>query len=272
MKLLAVLGNPVSHSRSPEIHQGFAAISGLEIDYQKILVPAGGFDHTARKLLASGAVGFNITVPNKKDAFRFCDEVTEMAQRAHAVNTVQRLADGRLVGHNTDGPGLVTDITVNLGWSLANKRVLIVGAGGAVQGIVASLLAEGPTMVDIVNRTHQRAIDIVMRENDDRLQARHLDELDTAYDLVISGSSAGLETDSLAIELPGEIIGTDTRGYDMIYASGLTPFLRWCERNGAREYCDGLGMLVEQAALAFQIWFGQTVPTSEMIKQVRSEL
>ncbi|HIG42115.1 MAG: shikimate dehydrogenase [bacterium] len=272
MKLLAVLGNPVSHSRSPEIHQAFATACGLEIDYRKIRVPKGRFDDTARKLLASGAVGFNITVPNKNDAFRFCDQVTEMAQKAQAVNTVQHLADGRLVGHNTDGPGLVTDITVNLGWSLADKRVLVVGAGGAVQGVAASLLAKGPATIDIVNRTHQRAIDIMIRENDDRLRARHLHELGTAYDLVISGSSAGLETGSQAIELPGEIIGTNTRSYDMIYARELTPFLRWCRRNGAREYCDGLGMLVEQAALAFQIWFGQVVATSKVIKQVRGTL
>jgi shikimate dehydrogenase len=187
------------------------------------------------------------------------------------------LDDGRLAGHNTDGPGLVTDLTVNLGWLVTGKRVLILGAGGAVQGIVASLLSEQPECIDITNRTHQKAVDIAARVNDSRLQARHLQakqkpHLNRSYDLVISGTSAGLDAGSDVIRLPSEIIGESTCCYDMIYANKLTPFLVWCQNCGCKELSDGLGMLVEQAGLAFQTWFNQSVETSDVIRQLRREL
>ncbi len=271
MNLLGVLGNPVEHSRSPEIHALFAASCGIEVDYRKIQVPPKAFVEVAEAFIESGALGFNITVPNKNDAFNFADEVSSEAEQAQAVNTIKVESDGRIIGYNTDGPGIVADIA-NQGWSISKKRMLIIGAGGAVQGVVGSLLAEDPKKIDIVNRTSEKATAIANRMADPRLEARTYEDLEEEYDVILSGTSAGLTGSSGTVQLPVRIVGKDTLCYDMIYGNEVTPFLKWCAEADCADTCDGLGMLVEQAALAFRIWFGEMTDTGYVINKLRESL
>ena len=281
MNLLGVLGNPIAHSRSPQIHHYFARTLGLTLDYQKVLVEDGRFSATAQAFLARGAMGFNITLPHKHDAFLLADRVDAAAEIAQAVNTIKVEDDGSLSGFNTDGPGLVAAIVRRLGWVIQGKQILVLGAGGAVQSVMVSLLAESPASIHLYNRTEARAQGLVQRLldtgcNDGRLACRRLDELASRYDLIISGSSAGLTalTQTPAAEqntaLPPLVIGPNSACFDMIYGTDVTPFMHWCRHQGARMTSDGLGMLVEQAALAFEIWFGRAVETVPLIQRLRA--
>ena len=268
---LGVLGNPVAHSRSPEIHQQFAAASGISLSYEKVLVPDGTFSSVASDFLDSG-FGFNITLPCKRDAWQFVDEVSKRANQAEAVNTISRTADGKLRGDNTDGPGLVNDLVQNLGWPLADRKILVIGAGGAVSGVLASLLAEGPGVLHVTNRTFEKAQKLEQKFAG--ATAIALDQLQESYDLVINGTSAGLSQQDL--EIPGSVITGKTHCYDMIYGPGTTRFNQWCLKQAECDVADGLGMLVEQAALAFMIWFGgqvNTAPdTQAVIETIRNTL
>jgi shikimate dehydrogenase len=271
MNLLAVVGNPVSHSLSPQIHEMFAAQFDLNITYKKIESPLAGFRETVEAFIEQGAIGFNITVPFKFEAFQLVDTLSRQAKHARAVNTVKRNESGLLEGYNTDGLGLVKDITQNLGWSLAGKRVLILGAGGAVSGILEPILNEDPNCIHIFNRTHAKA-ETMADQYHSKVQAVVLGDLLKNYDLVISGSSAGLASiDSAGTEMliPQHVIGENTFCYDLIYSKVETPFLSVCRSRGAKEAVDGLGMLAEQAALAFEIWFGELPNTGPIIKKLR---
>jgi shikimate dehydrogenase len=268
---LGVLGNPVAHSRSPDIHQQFASTTGISLSYEKVLVPDGAFTAAASEFLESG-FGFNITLPCKHDAWQFVDEASESANLAEAVNTISRTADGKLRGDNTDGPGLVNDLVKNLGWPIKDKQVLVIGAGGAVSGVLASLLAEVPGVLHVTNRTHEKAQRLEQKFAGSTAVAG--DRLQKTYDLVINGTSAGLSRQDL--EIPGSVITQNTRCYDMIYGSGTTRFNQWCLKQAECEVADGLGMLVEQAALAFMIWFGGQVSaapdTQSVIDTIRNTL
>ncbi len=264
---LAVLGNPIEHSRSPEIHGLFAEQTGIELDYQKVLVPEGGFVSVADKFLVDG-LGFNVTLPCKHDAFEFVAEKTRAADQAQAVNTVVK-RDDTTIGDNTDGPGLVRDITRNLGWTIQGRKILILGAGGAVSGVLGSLLDEGPEAIQIYNRTAEKATALADRFNDSRLGAVDKASLEASYPLIINGTSAGLMGESL--DLPESIIGSGSQCYDMVYGPEITMFNRWCLESGG-ETADGLGMLVEQAALAFKVWFDQDVKTGPVIQSLRASL
>lgn len=268
---LGVLGNPVAHSRSPEIHQQFAAALGLSLTYEKVLVPEGAFSSVAGDFLGSG-FGFNITLPCKRDAWQFVDEASKRANQAEAVNTISRTADGKLRGDNTDGPGLVNDLIQNLGWHLESRKILVIGAGGAVSGVLGSLLAEGPGLLHVTNRTFEKAQELEQKFAG--VTAIANDHLHESYDVVINGTSAGLSHQDL--EIPGSVITGKTNCYDMIYGSGTTRFNQWCQRQAECDVADGLGMLVEQAALAFMIWFGgqvNTVPdTTSVIETIRNTL
>lgn len=263
---LAVFGNPVSHSRSPEIHAAFGEMAGIDLTYEKILVPEGEFAATATEFLKDGT-GFNITVPCKNDAFRFVDHLTDKAQVSQAVNTVSRDKKGELVGSNTDGGGLVRDLTRNLGWQIRDQRVLVIGAGGAVSGVLMDLLGESPESVDLCNRTHARAVELGERFGVNPVPAG---ELGRGYDLIINGTSAGLSGQDP--EVPGYTVSEHSQCYDMIYGPGVTRFNAWCQRQANCPVSDGLGMLVEQAALAFEIWFGEKVDTSAVIARIRADL
>ena len=268
MYRLAVFGNPVAHSRSPQIHAMFAAQCGISVDYQRVLVPPGMFLNSASEFLDQGGMGFNITMPFKYDAFQFAQRHSTSARLAEAVNTISVTDDGTIVGDNTDGPGLVSDIQLNLGWTLENQRVLIVGAGGAIRGVIRDLMACNPAQVHIYNRTRSKAEDIADKVNDARLKSVIHGDLVEGYDLIINGTSAGLQGSALA--LPSSIITGSTRCYDLSYAKGLTSFLNWCSENGCMALSDGLGMLVEQAAKSFNIWFSEPVVTGSVIAALRS--
>ena len=265
MHQLAAFGNPIAHSRSPQIHLLFAEQRGLSIKYERVLVPIGEFDSYARDFIAQGGRGFSITAPFKNDAYRFVQRHSKAAAIAEAVNTISIGKDGMTVGDNTDGAGLMGDIIANLKWSVTDKRILILGAGGAVQGVVGDVLAGLPASVDIYNRTASKADHIVQRRRDERLRAVAYNALGSAYDLIVNGTSASLQGKTLA--LPASIISADTCCYDMSY--GNSPFLNWCRGQGASETTDGLGMLVEQAALAFKVWFDVSVETNIVIETLR---
>ncbi len=273
MNQLAVFGNPIEHSRSPEIHAAFARQANINLSYEKILVPEGGFQASAESFFAQGGLGCNVTVPCKVDAWELVDEIGADAALAEAVNTISRLPDGRLRGDNTDGRGLVSDLQQNLGWSLPGARILVLGAGGAVSGVIGSLLDQDPELIHVHNRTHATAEKLVSRfcmpsVQPGQLAAIEKAELGEQYDVVINGTSAGLSDQKIA--LPPSIVGKNTRCYDMVYGNKAFAFLNWSREAGAGATADGLGMLVEQAALAFSIWFRTPVDTAPVIEQLRS--
>lgn len=264
---LAVFGNPVSHSRSPEIHQAFARQAGIRVVYEKILAPLDGFESEVKKFIDAGGTGFNVTLPFKQEACRLMAACSDGARVSQAVNTVT-IRNGRLIGDNTDGTGLVKDINVNLGWPLRDQRILMLGAGGAVRGALWALLQEAPGKVDLFNRTREKAEALVAHYGDSRLES--VTELrGDPYDLIINGTSAGLGGEFAG--LPEAVIGEDTRCYDMIYGS-TTPFTAWCRDKGTGAIADGLGMLVEQAAFSFAIWFEFHPDTAAVIQDLRASL
>ena len=269
----AVIGNPVEHSKSPAIHQAFALQTGQDIEYDRVLAPLKGFAETLAGLRASGYRGANVTVPFKFEACRAAQRLSERAQAAGAVNTL--LLDGdEIVGDNTDGVGLVRDIEHNLGHDLAGKRILLVGAGGAAEGVLLPLLERRPAQLTIVNRSVGKASAMVERAADSaaaqdvELEAAAFDTLTARqFDTIINATSAGLS--HAALPLPPTIFGRDALAYDMMYGRE-TPFMRFARDHGAATVADGLGMLVEQAAAAFHLWRGIHPQTAPVIAQLRA--
>ncbi|MFA5632577.1 MAG: shikimate dehydrogenase [Porticoccaceae bacterium] len=267
----AVFGNPIAHSKSPEIHGRFATQTGQDLTYERQCVPVDGFATAADQFFASGGKGLNITVPFKQDAFGYATELTPRARRAGAVNTLAYRGNGRTLGDNTDGAGLVRDIGVNLGWEIAGKRLLILGAGGAVRGVLAPLLAQEPRDLFIANRTSAKALDLAEGFADlGPVAGGGYDELSgQVFDLVINGTSASLAGD--LPPLPEQLLAPKACCYDMMYGREDTPFVAWGRRRGAA-VADGLGMLVEQAAESFQLWRGVFPQTAAVIEALRREL
>ena len=208
-----------------------------------------------------------MTVPCKVDAWRFVQTRGPEATEAEAVNTVSRDGNGMIRGDNTDGAGMLQDMTGNLGWTLAGRRVLLLGAGGAVRGVIPALMKASPALVHVHNRTEETASKLVARFNHPALTAVSALDLCSDYDVVINGTSAGLA--GAAVNLPGRIVQAGTRCYDMIYGPGRTAFNRWCLEQADCEVSDGLGMLVEQAALSFNLWFDIKVKTVPVIESLR---
>jgi len=272
MKRFAVFGNPIEHSRSPAIHEAFAAQREQALDYQRVLVPLEQFGYQARKFFDDGGTGANVTLPFKQQAFDLCEKLTDRARQAGAVNTLW-MQYGQLNGDNTDGVGLVNDLRQNLGWQLQDKRILILGAGGAVRGVVGPLLAQAPAELTIANRTLEKADAIaeLFAGQGIPVYAQELDSLSGQFDVVINAISAGLSGDMPP--LPETLFAEDGVGYDMIYtASGRTPFTDWAEQHGAVQVSDGLGMLVEQAAESFQRWHQWRPDSRAVIHQLRDSL
>ena len=268
----AVFGNPIAHSLSPEIHAAFARQTGRDIDYRRQLVERDGFDAAARRFFTSGGKGLNITTPFKIDAFNFAAALTERARRAGAVNTLANRDDGSILGDNTDGAGMVRDIAVNQGWRIGGRDVLVLGAGGAVRGVLEPLLGEGPRSVTIANRTESKAEQLARAFADlgavagcgfAALESRR-------FDLVINGTSASLSGD--LPPLPDGLIAGDGCCYDMMYGVEPTVFLVWAQKAGVKNLADGLGMLVEQAAESFYLWQQVRPETGNVIAQVRQRL
>jgi shikimate dehydrogenase len=260
---LAVFGNPIAHSRSPEIHGLFAQQFGIALTYQKVLVPEDGLAQAVAELIRQGARGCNITVPFKSQALALCDEVKGDAIGLGVINTLDFAPNGRVYGYNTDAQGLITDLKDHLEQSIQGRKVLLIGAGGAAQGVVPALLREAPETLHVWNRTPERAEHLVHLVPSSQLLARTHEQLDAQYDLVINASAAGLKGSTP--DLPSRIIGPNSFCYDLSYSDSETPFLRWASGLGAPHQADGFGMLIEQAAAAFHIWFGLS-PDTQVVR------
>ncbi len=266
-----VMGNPIEHSKSPRIHRLFAAQTGRSIVYDAILVAPGRFADAVNDFIQHAGKGLNVTVPFKQDAWRIARRLSERAQRAGAVNTLTLAADGALTGDNTDGTGLVRDLTGNLGQTLAAKQVLVLGAGGAARGILAPLLEQHPARLVIANRTVERAQELAVQFADlgDLQGCGFADLAGKRFDIVINATAAGLQAQ--VPELPDGIMDADSCCYDLMYASEPTAFVRYAQQLGVRSAFDGLGMLVEQAAESFLVWHGIRPDTEPVIKALRRQ-
>lgn len=271
MDRYVVFGNPIGHSKSPLIHRLFAEQTGEALDYNTLLAPLEDFTGCAREFFLQGR-GANVTVPFKEEAYRLANALTERAQRAGAVNTLSKLADGSLLGDNTDGAGLVRDLTVNAGLSLAGKRILLLGAGGAVRGALEPLLAQQPASLVIANRTVEKAERLAELFDDlGPVSASGFDWLSEPVDLIINATSASLSGDVPPIA--GSLVEPGkTFCYDMMYAKEPTAFCRWATEHGAAMAMDGLGMLVEQAAEAFYLWRGVRPDSAPVLAELRKQL
>lgn len=264
-----MMGHPVSHSLSPAIHTLFAEQTGEPVFYQAIAVEPGDFSNALLQFRDAGGKGLSITLPFKPDAFAASEQLTQRARRAGAVNTIWFDEQARVHGDNTDGIGLATDIRDNHGIPIGGSRILILGAGGAVQGIIGPLLAEAPACIVIANRTISKARDLVKAfAGDGELSARGFDELaDASFDIVINGTSASLN--ATVPPIPASVFADDALAYDLMYSTGATVFQSWSRDHGVKRSLDGLGMLVEQAAEAFCIWRGVRPETQPVINMLR---
>jgi shikimate dehydrogenase len=268
----AVFGNPIEHSRSPQIHAAFALQTKQVLTYERQLVAVDGFADAARTFFAEGGLGLNVTVPFKLDACQFADELTARAAFAGAVNTLARQEDGQILGDNTDGIGMVSDMLGNLGWTLAGQRILVLGAGGAVRGVLQPLLLQQPQQLVIANRTLARAQELAASFSaQGPVSACAYAELaGQQFDVVINGTSASLAGE--LPPLPSDLLAPHARCYDMMYGAQPTVFLQWAKARGAAQTADGLGMLVGQAAEAFYLWRGVRPQTAEVIELLREQL
>jgi shikimate dehydrogenase len=263
-----VIGNPIAHSKSPQIHAQFAQQTGEAMVYERLLAPLDGFVGAVRYFIEHGGRGANVTLPFKLEAFALAEQRSERAQAAGAVNTLV-FDHGRIVGDNTDGVGLVRDISINAGVAITGKRVLLVGAGGAAQGVILPLLEQAPHSITLCNRTQSKAEELVQQFSHPALQASAIDALGDAYDLVINATSAGLSGGLPPV--PGTVFGADTFAYDMIYSAQATSFMQLAQSHGAHAR-DGLGMLVEQAAESFYLWRGVRPDTTLVYKSLRAQV
>ena len=266
--LYAVFGNPIAHSKSPFIHAAFAKQTAQDMEYRAILAPIDAFASAIAAFQNAGGAGANITVPFKHQAFLLATQHTDRARMAEAVNTLKFETDGTILGDNTDGAGLVRDITHNLGVSIAGKRILLLGAGGAASGVTLPLLQCQPKELTIANRTPEKA----------RLLANWFrpygntngcgfDELSGHYDVVINATAASLKGE--LPPLPDDLFSPGALAYDMMYGSE-TPFMAWARKHGAANIADGLGMLIEQAAESFYLWRGVRPLTTPVMQLMRN--
>lgn len=268
MKYL-VIGHPIAHSKSPQIHQAFAAqFNLLDFTYERCLAPLDGFAALLAEFAEAGGGGVNVTVPFKEEAFRLCTALTERAAAAGAVNTI-KCTDGVLLGDNTDGAGLVADLLRHTG--LAGKRILLLGAGGAACGVLLPLLAEKPLSLTIANRSVARAISLAEKFSGNiKITAQAFDTLAGEFDVIINATSASLAGDTLP--LATTIFARDCLAYDMMYGKGETPFMKQARLAGASQCSDGLGMLLGQAAEAFYVWTGLRADVPPVLAAMRAAL
>ncbi len=268
MDRYAIIGNPVAHSLSPEIHPLFAKQTGQELSYERVLAPLDGFAETVATFRAGGARGCNVTVPFKVEAFQLATAHSARALQAGAANTLRFDSDG-VYADNTDGIGLVTDLESNLGVNLAGRRILLLGAGGAARGVLGPLLARRPLQIVLVNRTAAKA-EALAREFADGgpVSAATFEALAGAqFDIVINSTSASL--DNASLPLPASVFAKDSLAYEMLYGKGQTPFMALAQSAGART-ADGLGMLIEQAAEAFLVWRGVRPATAAVLAALKT--
>lgn len=271
----AVIGNPVAHSRSPAIHAQFARQTGQDLVYERLLAPLDGFLSTVDAFRVAGGRGLNVTVPFKLEAYACCTQRSARATAAGAVNTLSFRADG-IHGDNTDGVGLVRDITQRIGFALAGARVLMLGAGGAARGVLAPLLEAGVAHLTIANRTASRAVELAALAGDVRATGCGFDGPGLqavsarGFDLILNATSAGL--DDAAPDVDDAVYAGIRLAYDMVYGGRPTAFMRRATAMGCPLAADGLGMLVEQAAESFFIWRGVRPETAPVYRQLRAEI
>jgi shikimate dehydrogenase len=259
-----VVGNPVAHSKSPEIHQLFARQTQHAISYERLEAPIDGFEEFALALRDAGYLGLNVTIPFKIDAAKLADDLTPRARLASAVNTLKFDGDA-IIGDNTDGIGFVRDICGRLKFHVEGSAILILGAGGGVRGLIGSLLDARPRWIAVANRAFGRAQELA---DEFGVEAIHFDEVPAEhFDLVINGTSSSLSQDAPPID--PETFDDCALAYDLVYARHPTPFMELAKRGGARNVDDGLGMLIEQAAESFYVWRGVRPDTGPVYKDLR---
>ncbi|KPJ90282.1 MAG: shikimate dehydrogenase [Gammaproteobacteria bacterium SG8_11] len=270
----AVMGNPIAHSKSPQIHQMFAQQTQQHITYEAILVDVGGFEQAVGNFVATGGKGLNITVPFKRDAWKLVTQRSQRAELAGAVNTIIVNSDHSLRGDNTDGAGLVRDLAHNHALTLQAKNILILGAGGAARGVLEPICNENPALVLIANRTPDRAHELAHQlsqlGNIKGCGFSALLQQKKSFDIIINATSASLQGE--VPDIPAHIISAQSVCYDMMYGAQATAFMRWAEQHGAARSMDGLGMLVEQAAESFYLWRGVRPQTKDVISAIRQSL
>ncbi|ABE43039.1 shikimate dehydrogenase [Polaromonas sp. JS666] len=273
-----VLGNPIQHSKSPQIHARFAELTGQTLEYDRLLTPLDGFAATLAQLVQSGARGCNVTVPFKFEAFQAAGTQSDRAQLAQAANTL-KLDGNTIYADNTDGIGLVNDIQNNAGVSLAGRDVLLIGAGGAGAGALAPLLAAGPRRLVLANRTRAKADALVLRHTlhpslqealqKTELSAQDLQGIDGSFDVVINASASSLSGGGVPVD--SRVLKPGALAYDMMYGPAADGFMTWAREHGATPR-DGLGMLVEQAAEAFALWRGVRPPSQQVLQEMRTAM
>ena len=271
-KHFAVIGNPIHHSLSPQIHRAFAKETGLHIEYEAILSPPDEFKNTIHKLIAQKLNGANVTLPFKKEAYALAGQHSNHAKIAEAVNTLE-FKDDQIIGHNTDGIGLVRDLEQNLNINLKSKRILLIGAGGAAEGVICSLLEKEPSELTLTNRTIEKSnviqnkMDVHAKSFDVNLNVIEIAKCPNQYfDLIINATSTSLNNTDLAIN--HKVFHKSSLAYDMMYGKE-TSFIREAQSQGSKT-SDGLGMLVEQAAEAFFIWHHIKPKTKPLIEFLRA--
>ncbi len=265
-----VVGNPIKHSKSPDIHARFARQTGQHLVYERLLAPLDGFAQTMQAFVAAGGKGANVTVPFKLDAYNYADVLTERAKAAGAVNTL-KIEGSSILGDNTDGVGLVADIVHKAKVPVYGKRVLLLGAGGAARGVILPLLMEQPAELFIVNRTAAKAVELAehFSKQGSVVQACEFSDINRPFDVIINATSASLAAEVPPV--PAIAFNEQTLAYDMMYAKEPTPFLQFAAQQGS-VIRDGLGMLVEQAAESFYIWRGVRPDTTPVYQELRSLL
>jgi shikimate dehydrogenase len=270
MDRYAVIGNPIAHSQSPRIHGLFARQTGQDLSYEAILAPADGFTQSVERFRSSGGKGLNVTLPFKLQAREYVDKCSPRAKHAGAVNTILLREDGTAFGDNTDGLGLLRDLTQNHDIAIKAQDILILGAGGAVRGVLEPLLGVAPACLVIANRTVSRALQLrdEFRDLGD-IEACGFSEIEgRQFDLIINATSAGVSGQIPPI--PETTLRHGGSCYDMFYAKGPTPFERWGRQHAAVKSLNGIGMLVEQAAESFLIWRGVRPQTRPVIEALMS--
>jgi shikimate dehydrogenase len=272
MDRYAVIGNPIAHSKSPQIHQAFARATGQQMSYERLLAPRDGFVATVQRFTAEGGKGLNVTVPFKLDAYALAKKRSSRAEEAQACNTLA-WRDDHWYADNTDGVGLMRDLTHNLNESIAGRDVLVLGAGGAARGILGPLLAQTPRSVVVINRNERRAAELaasfaqrgpVAAMSSAQLNGRR-------FHLVINATSIGVSGDVPENLWPPRPFAAGGLAYDLVYADVPTPFLRWASQQSAERTADGLGMLIEQAAESFVLWRGVRPQTSPVFAMLRPQ-
>jgi shikimate dehydrogenase len=266
----AVLGNPVQHSKSPQIHTLFAKQKNIALNYQAIEVPLDNFDEYVKSFADQNGKGLNITVPFKEDAYSLCNTLTERARLSGSVNTIWFDEQKKIYGDTTDGKGLLNDLVINNDIKIKDKSILILGAGGSVRAILEPLIKQSPSQIVIVNRTVSKAEELAeLFSTHGQITACSYEQLsDISYDLIINGTSLSLN--GKLPDIPATTVSNTTCCYDLMYSDTKTIFMEWATDKGALKVIDGLGMLVEQAAEAFNIWHGFMPDTSSVINTLRN--